>query len=309
MPGITGKKNSERCTSWKNIVTRNIGTFSLPTKRPFSWRALLILGLLQLVGNLASIPLLRATGMPVEPVGAWFLWTALSLVIIGIGLYLGGRTGLGAPLLEGQIGRGVRAPWAGRAIALAFLFAILASLLLLPFNVGPENVDYPASWRVFLAAIDAGVQEEIFSRLFLVTLFAWLGAFVRRDADGRPATGVIWSSILLSGLLFGWAHIDDEVLNPAFHASVAEYALIMAVAALLGIGLGWLYWKQGLECAILAHFLTDAIAAGVVVPVFVSKNLFLIGVALIGLGLIAAISWRVLMRTGTELKDITEAEP
>jgi membrane protease YdiL (CAAX protease family) len=289
-------------------MANSIKAFSLPTKRPFSWRALLILGLLQLVGNLASIPLARASGMPVEPLELWFLWTAISFVIIGIGLFLGGRTGLGAPFLEGQISKAERARWAGRAIALAFLFAILASLLLLPFNLGGERGDYPASWRVFLAAIDAGVQEEIFSRLFLVTLFAWLGAFVRRDADGRPTTAVIWSAILVAGLLFGWAHIDDEVLNPEFHASVTEYALILATAALLGIGLGWLYWKQGLECAILAHFSVDALAAGIVVPAFLTGNLLLIAPVLIGLGLMAVICWRVLMKTSTEVPDTEMAE-
>jgi hypothetical protein len=277
--------------------------FSLPTKRPFSWQALLILGLLHLAGNLASIPMLRATGMPIERVEAWFLWTALSFVIIGIGLTLGGRIGLGAPFLEGQISKGERARWAGRAIALAFLFAILSIPLLLPFNLGGERVDYPASWRIFLAAIDAGVQEEIFSRLFLVTLFAWLGAFLRRDAEGRPARAIIWIAILVAGLLFGWAHIDDEVLNPEFHASVIEYASIMAAATLLGIGLGWLYWKQGLECAILAHFLVDAVAAGIVVPVFLSGNLLVVTAVLIGLGLVAVVCWRVLMKTSTEMTE------
>ena len=281
----------------------NPRTFSLPTKRPFSWRALLILGLLQLVGNLASIPWLQALGMPVEPLGLWLMWTVLSFVIIGTGLALGARTGLGAPFLEGQIRKGERARWAGRILALAILFAILASLLLLPFNLGGENVDYPASWRIFLAAIDAGVQEEIFSRLFLMTLFAWLGAFVRRDEAGHPAKTAIWSAILLSGLLFGWAHIDDEVLNPSLDAPFGEYASIMAAATLLGIGLGWLYWKQGLECAILAHFLVDAMAAGIVVPAFLSGRLLPIVAVLGGLVLLAAISWRVLMQTGTELTD------
>lgn len=290
-------------------MTEKISSFSLPTKRPFSWRALLILGLLQLVGNLASIPWLRAIGMPVEPLELWLLWTVLSFVIIGSGLALGARTGLGAPFLEGQTRKGERARWAGRIVALAFLFAILASLLLLPFNLGGERGDYPASWRIFLAAIDAGVQEEVFSRLFLVTLFAWMGAFVRRDADGRPATAIIWSAIVLSGLLFGWAHIDDKVLNPSFHASVTEYALIMAAATLLGIGLGWLYWKQGLECAILAHFLVDALGAGIVVPVFLTGNLLLIAGTLIVLGLVSVISWRILTQTRTGPNELAGAKP
>jgi membrane protease YdiL (CAAX protease family) len=283
------------------VAIGKIGTISLPTGRRFSWSALMILGLLQLAGNLAAIPLLRATGTAVEPIGAWFLWTALSFVLVGIGLYLGGRTGLGAPLLEGQLDRGERWPWARRVLALSLAFAIVASVLVLLLNAGREGDDYPATWRIFLAAVDAGVQEEIFSRLFLLTLLVWFGGFLRREPGGRPAVGVFWSAILLSGLLFGWAHIDDEVLNPDFHAPFAEYVLVMAVNALLGIILGWLYWKQGLECAILAHSLADAIAAGIVVPVHLSGNVLAQVAMWIGLGLVAVICWRVLTQTGARL--------
>jgi membrane protease YdiL (CAAX protease family) len=298
---ITPDRSANGDPTEGNMAIGNIGTISLPTGRPFSWSALVILGLLQLVGNLASIPLLRATGMTVEPIGAWFLWTALSFVIIGIGLYLGGRTGLGAPLMEGRLPREERWPWARRVLALSLAFAILASLLMLPLNAGRESDDYPASWRVLLAAIDAGVQEEVFSRLFLLTLFVWLGGFLRRESGGRPAASIIWSAILLSGVLFGWAHIDDEILNPDFHAPFAEYALVMAVGTLLGIALGWLYWKQGLECAILAHFFADAMAAGIVLPVYMSGNLIAQVALWIGLGLVAVICWRVLTHTGARL--------
>jgi hypothetical protein len=78
-------------------------THLLPARRPFSWRALLFLVALQFLGNLASIPLLRATEMPVEPVSTWILWTAVSFLTIGLGLFLGARTGLGALLLEGAL--------------------------------------------------------------------------------------------------------------------------------------------------------------------------------------------------------------
>ena len=66
-----------------------------PAIRPFSMRALLFLGLLQLAGNLASIPLLQATNTPAEPIAAWVIWTFLSFVLIAIGLNLGRQTGLG----------------------------------------------------------------------------------------------------------------------------------------------------------------------------------------------------------------------
>lgn len=82
-----------------------IYTFSLPIKRPFRWRALWILVVLLILANLAAIPLLRATNAPIEPVWQWGVYTAVTAVLIGLGLYLGSRIGLGAPLIEGLLGR------------------------------------------------------------------------------------------------------------------------------------------------------------------------------------------------------------
>ena len=80
-----------------------INPVQLSAKRHFSWRALWVLVVLQAVGNLLSIPLLRAEGNPIEPVYVWFLWTAVSFIFISISLLLAGRTGLGLPLVEGYL--------------------------------------------------------------------------------------------------------------------------------------------------------------------------------------------------------------
>ena len=104
---------------------------------------------------------------------------------------------------------------------------------------------------------------------------------------------------MLSGLLFGWAHVDDEILNPAIHAPFAMAATVMALNSLLGVLLGWLYWKQGLECAIIAHFLADALAVGMVVPIFLSAGTPARIALVLGLVLAAAFAWRMLARTGS----------
>ena len=61
----------------------------------------MILVALQLVGNLVSIPMLRFENNSIEPVYVWVVATAASGIVIGLALYFGGRTGLGAPLREG----------------------------------------------------------------------------------------------------------------------------------------------------------------------------------------------------------------
>jgi hypothetical protein len=274
-------------------MPHRIETHLLPAKRPFSWRALVILVALQFVGNLASIPLLRATGRPVEPPTAWLLWTAVSIPIIGLALFLGARTGLGAPLLEGQLKAGKVGSWGRRVLALSLLLAIGGSLPFLLVNLTIEPERYPGAWRLILASVDAGVQEENFMRLFLMTLFVWLGHLVWRDEDGRPTRQVFWSAILLSGVLFGWDHVDDHVASLGLRG---ELLTILVLNTIFGILFGWLYWRLGLECAILAHFLVDAIGSGLVLPTYLSGNPWFGAIVALGLLCAAGLCLHLLIR-------------
>jgi membrane protease YdiL (CAAX protease family) len=224
-----------------------------------------------LLGNILSIPTLEATNIPVEPLRLWILWTIVSVPIIGLALYLGARIGLGAPLLEGYLERGKRRNWARQVIAISVLVAVAATpfILLLNQDVDPEG--YPAPWKFILASVDAGVQEEVFSRLLLVTGLAWLGSLIWREPDGRPTRTIIWIAILISGILFGWAHVDDKLSIPG--VSTSGLVALIVVNSIFGIIFGWLYWKLGIECAILAHFTLDAVAFGIVVPAYISNDL------------------------------------
>ncbi len=277
----------------------NLRAVHLPTNRPFSWRTLWLLVVLQLIGNLAAIPFLRATNRPVEPLSAWMLWTAVSVPIVGIGLYLAGRIGLGVPLVEGQLAGKEALEWARSVLALSLLVAITGSVpfLLVNLNVRPEG--YPASWMLFLASARAGVREEIFMRLFLMSLLAWLGGFLQREQDGRPSPRVMWCAVIVSGFLFGWGHVDEVLLSPGIPAAAVA---VLLVSTLFGIVFGWLYWKQGLESAILAHFMVDAVGSGIVMPVYLSRSPWANMVAGIGLILVAVLAWRVVLsraRQGT----------
>jgi membrane protease YdiL (CAAX protease family) len=271
----------------------------MPILRPFNWRSLGILVLLYFSGNLAVIPLLQATNTPIEPVEFWLLATGISAILIGIGLFLASRIGLGAPLIEGYLGKAEIQDWLCTVIAISILIAIVGSLiaLMLPGSFNPNPEQYPDRWRLILASIKAGIVEELFYRLILVSLFAWLGSRLSRSADGRPSQTVFWIAVILAGLLFGWAHIDDKLSLPG--ATFAALTSIFSLNAAFGIVFGWLFWKFGLECAMLTHFLIDVIFSAVVVPAYLSKNLVVWIVIVCGFILFVLISWRVLTRTGS----------
>lgn len=272
----------------------DIGAVRLDTKRPLRWRAVWLLSLLYVLGNAASIPLIQQTQPSrLEGPSLWALATTANFILIAISLYLAGRIGLGSPLLEGLLGRGERLAWARRTFSVAVVIAIAASLplLLLNWSVDPERV--PPLWTLFLASLDAGIQEEIFYRLFLLTFLAWLGGLIWGDDEGRPSSAVISTAIVVAGFIFGWAHVDDQILNHGAHPSLVSP---MAMNSALGIAFGWLYWKQGLESAMLAHILVDAVNFVIVIPGFLSGSTVL-RLAVVSTLLVAAIgAWRLLTK-------------
>jgi hypothetical protein len=287
----------------KNLSPAIILPIHLPTMRPFSWKALWILVALQLLGNLLSIPILQTTNRVIDPLPYWILWTAISIPIIALSLYLAGRIGLSAPFLEGYLhGEGKR-NWLQMVVAISVLVAIAAIPFILLINQDAGSQDYPAVWKLILASMDAGVQEEIFNRFFLMTALAWLGSLIWSEPDGRPTRLVIWTAILISAILFGWAHVDDKLSIPG--VPISDFISLMVVGTIYGIIFGWLYWKLGIECAILAHFAIDAVASGIVVPAYSSGNLFVQVITIVGFILTALIAWCLLKRSN-RVRSITQ---
>ncbi|HCC05320.1 TPA: CPBP family intramembrane metalloprotease [Patescibacteria group bacterium] len=114
-----------------------------------------------------------------------------------------------------------------------------------------------APWKALLVAPYGGVVEEILLRLFVVSLFAWLLGLVTRVKEVSKSTGIMWTAIILSAVLFGLGHL------PATASIVSITPLVVGRAILLngvgGLVFGWLFWKKGLEYAMVAHFTADIV--------------------------------------------------
>jgi hypothetical protein len=279
----------------------NIHTIHIPLKRAFSWRAWGILVALYFLGNLVGIPLLRETNTPVEPVWFWFLITGISGILIGGGLILGGRTGLGAPLIEGHIDREEIKDWLRSVLALALLTSILGSIAILWLQRPPENPEqHPTWWKLILASSKAGIVEEIYTRLLLVPLFVWLGGKISRDQDGRPTNKVYWIAIVLSGLWFGWEHLEDRLSIPGID-NLFLFKLT-TLNTVFGIVFARQFWKLGLECAMLSHFMVDALASVVIVPAYLSGIIWVWIAVGAGLLILAGLALRLLRPVGMKIR-------
>jgi hypothetical protein len=238
----------------------------LPRKRPFNWHVFVTLVALFFLGNLAGIPLLLRTNVPIEPIWIWGVVTVVSALAIALSLAMANRTGLGAPLLEGRLSKEDFPKWLSSGLMLTMLILCVGLPFSLLANRGGNPATYPFGWELLSASFKAGVVEEIAYRLFLVSLIVWLGGLFKRDGEGRPTRGVYWMAILIAGIVFGWAHVDAKLGNSAL--TFGDFALIMVLSSGLGMYFGWLYWKLGLEWSIFAHFAYDAFVSMIVIPVF-----------------------------------------
>lgn len=192
-----------------------------------------------------------------------------ALVFIGLmallGLRMGHRTGLGAPLLQHWLNRGPKPqqalrPW--HSVLLGVISAALVMLLskwidpMLPAMQNPpaELGGARSALNGLLASFYGGIAEEIQLRLFLATLLVWI---IARIKGAQPRPQVYWIAIITAALLFGVGHLPAAAQIWNLDALVISRTVLLN--AIAGVVFGWVYWKRGLEMAIVAHFSADIV--------------------------------------------------
>jgi hypothetical protein len=221
-----------------------------------------------MVGVVAVLPLaLTIVGDVPVPlpvlVGAQLVQSAVLVTgAAALGLWLGPRVGLGAPLIQRAVhgepvGGELRRLLPGSALLGAAAAAVILAAELTVFTGAVQTEVAPPLWQRLLASLYGGITEEVLMRLGLFSVLAFgLAAVLRRV--GRPLPEpALWAVNLVVGLLFGAGHL------PAL-AAVAELtgAAVVRTLALNLIGslvFGWLYWRRGLVAAMAAHLTADLV--------------------------------------------------
>lgn len=250
-----------------------------PKRSPVSdkalfWQEFLILLGAGTLGVMAVIPyqFTLLGGLPEETPVSFPLLLLLSILqnmvllalAIGVGLFCARRVGLGVPILESWL-RGERVGERGRAIVSpSILLGLGAGLIIIFLDVALfvpylpaafQEVGQPSPWQGLLASFYGGIDEEILLRLFLVSLLAWLISRVWKDAEGKPTAGGMWLVIIVASVLFGLGHLPTTAQLASLTPLIVTRAIVLNGVA--GLAFGYLYWKRGLESAMLAHFSTD----------------------------------------------------
>jgi membrane protease YdiL (CAAX protease family) len=189
-------------------------------------------------------------------------------------LFLGSRTGLGAPVLEQWLnGRGA---WQSLQVsicpsvlvgaALSVLITILEQAIFaarMPeVRVRPEI----PLWQTILACFYGGITEELLTRFGLLTALAWLFGMISNTAESLPSDTAIWTAIIIAAIAFGLGHLPATARLVPLTPVVVVRALILN--GVPGIAFGYLYWTHGLEAAVLAHLTTDIMLQVLIAPLY-----------------------------------------
>lgn len=196
-----------------------------------------------------------------------------AIAIFG-GLFFASRAGLGAPILD-SFTRGETVADKVRAILpISIILGVISTLVVLGlefFYFQPAlakqlsstasalnlRTSQPAAWKGFLASFYGGIAEEILLRLFVMSFFVWLGRFISKTSDGKPTSVVFWTANVLAAILFGLGHLPAMTLIVPITALVVVRTVVLN--GLIGIACGWLYWRRGLEAAMISHFSADLV--------------------------------------------------
>ena len=257
-----------------------------------NWKIFIVLLLASIFGFITVLPYtltLQGSVLQNLPVPVYVVLTAQAIqniilfaFAILVGLFFARKVGLGLPILEGWFeGRKVKSNLKsilGISIGLGILAGVfivgldyLFSLVGVTLNVANVSQINPPAWQGFLASFYGGINEEILLRLFLMSLLVWIFFKIRKTADGKPTDTGVWLAIILAAILFGAGHLPTAAAITSLTPMVVSRIIILNAVG--GIIFGWLYWKKGLESAMISHFSADIILHVITPLIFIRATI------------------------------------
>ena len=168
------------------------------------------------------------------------------------GAVLSARVGLHAWVFEALVeGRSWTTPLVRQLIPGLIAGVVLA---VIPWYFVSHSLIYKiASPRMLFVGISyGGITEEIFMRWGLMTFLVWLGWRILQRSHGVPSFAIVWTAIIASAVIFGAGHLPATYQLQGHLTGVAIFSVIGG-GAVFGVVTGYLYWRYGLESAMICH--------------------------------------------------------
>jgi hypothetical protein len=103
-----------------------------------------------------------------------------------------------------------------------------------------------------------GITEELLLRWGLMTLLVWVAWRFLQRREGEPKAACVVGAIVISSLVFGVGHLPVAYMILP-EATIVMTLYVIVANSIFGLIAGYLYWKRGLESAMLAHMLAHVV--------------------------------------------------
>ncbi len=144
---------------------------------------------------------------------------------------------------------------AALAVALAGVDAVLDDRLGPQWHEAAARAADAPHWPALpIGLLYGGLAEEVVMRWGLMSLVAWgLTRAIHHRAPGTSPlpNGVAWTAVVVCAFAFSAGHLPALAVQVEPTAPIV--ARTLALNLLAGIAYGWLFWRRGLETAMLAH--------------------------------------------------------
>jgi hypothetical protein len=165
--------------------------------------------------------------------------------------------GVGAPLNLVALSAETR-PLFGRSLLVGSICGLTAAIIVVGLDrllfAGvtvqrlPDLGAHPPLTTRVLIVLVGSVGEELFFRVFVASIVAWLAYLTLSRLTARSRSLGQWLGILIAAGLAGVWHVGSQ----------ADAFRVLTIGGVVGITYGWLYWWRGLESAIMAHMIVTA---------------------------------------------------
>jgi hypothetical protein len=194
--------------------------------------------------------------------------SVLLAIAVFVGVRLAPKVGLSSPFAEAianngdkktalisQILPGIAGGFIGGA---ALILAGFAARQFLATEITERMSQFGQFLPLPTRLLYGGVVEELLLRWGVMTFLVWALLRVFQKGKAEPNASVFVFAILFSSLLFAIGHL------PIAYLLVPERTLALTMFVIIGNSLfglvaGFLYWKKGLESAMIAHAITHLV--------------------------------------------------
>jgi membrane protease YdiL (CAAX protease family) len=194
--------------------------------------------------------------------------TILVSLAVLIGVLLANRVGLRAPAAEALAAREPFVSKLGPQLLPAILAGIAGGMaIILAWVVAKPylSAEFISRAQAFndllpipMRFLFGGITEELLLRWGLMTFLVWLPWRLFQKGEGTPKSLFVVAAIFISAILFGVGHLPVASLL-AGELTFPLVAYVITAKSVFGIFAGFLYWKRGLESAMIAHMFAHII--------------------------------------------------